>query len=302
MPMFDAFEKFSVQTQTEPLVYIHGLKSVNASRSLPPLILLHGFPQTFHIWHRVAPQLLDKFTVILINIRGYGESSKPTDVVSYRKSAMARDVISVMNGLGFTDSFYVCGHDRGARVAHKLCVNYPSRVKKVILLDICPTLAMFEKTDMNFATSYYHWFLMIQKEPVPETYFSANPRATIELMMRGRPGVGLGIFDPACFEAYVDNMSDPAAVHAMCNDYRASASIDMEESKDDIKHDRLIKCPVLVIWGQHGVIEKSFNAIEEWRAVTDSDVPVEGYNVNSGHYIPEEAPESVVQAINKFFV
>lgn len=300
--MFDAFEKFSVQAQEEPPIYIHGLKSVNASHILPPLILLHGFPQTLHIWHRVVPHLVDKFTVILINIRGYGESSKPADIASYGKSAMARDVISVMDILGFTDSFYVCGHDRGARVAHKLCVNHPSRVRKAILLDICPTLAMFEKTDQSFATSYYHWFLMIQKEPVPEAFFSANPRATVELLMGGRPGIGLDIFEPACFEAYVENMNDPAAVHAMCNDYRASASIDMEESKDDIKHNRLIKSPLLVIWGKHGVIEKSFNALEEWRAVTDSNVPVEGYNVDSGHYIPEEAPESVVVAINTFFV
>ena len=300
--MFDAFEKFSVQAQEEPPIYIHGLKSVNASHSLPPLILLHGFPQTLHIWHRVVPHLVDKFTVILINIRGYGESSKPADIASYGKSAMAGDVISVMDILGFTDSFYVCGHDRGARVAHKLCVNHPSRVRKAILLDICPTLAMFEKTDQSFATSYYHWFLMIQKEPVPEAFFSANPRATVELLMGGRPGIGLDIFEPACFEAYVENMNDPAAVHAMCNDYRASASIDMEESKDDIKHNRLIKSPLLVIWGKHGVIEKSFNALEEWRAVTDSNVPVEGYNVDSGHYIPEEAPESVVVAINTFFV
>lgn len=299
--MFHNFEQFSIQTQHDPAITIHGLKSGDSSSSLPPLILLHGFPQTLHIWHRVAPRLVDKFTVILIDLRGYGESSKPADVTAYGKGAMARDCIAVMDALGFTESFYVCAHDRGARVAHKLSVDHPSRVKKLILLDICPTLAMFEKTDQHFARDYYHWFLLIQKEPLPETFLSANPRATIELLMRGRPGVGLAIFDPTCFDAYVENMSNPAAVHAMCNDYRASATIDIEESRDDLEHNRLVKCPLLIIWGKHGVIERSFKAIDEWREVTDPSVPVQGYNVDSGHYIPEEAPDSVLSAIDTFF-
>ncbi|KAK8084743.1 hypothetical protein PG997_006014 [Apiospora hydei] len=302
----DAFESFTITTQTEPRVDIFGLKSGDASSSQkPPLLLLHGFPQTHHIWHRVAPQLTEAYTVILIDLRGYGQSSKPDGVASYAKSAMARDCAAVMTQLGYHDDetpFFVCAHDRGARVAHKLCVDYHTRVRAAILLDICPTLAMYEATSFEFARAYFHWFLLIQPAPLPETMLLANPRKVAEAFMGGRPGgAGLRIFAPECWERYVAGLGDEATVHAMCDDYRAAATVDLDEARADIKEGRLIKCPLKVLWGQHGVIEKCFDAVKEWKQVSSKDVAVEGHSVDSGHYIPEQVPDVVVSEIKQFF-
>lgn len=306
--MFDSFDPFAIQTQSSPEVIIRGLKtkSSNASSSssgLPPLLLIHGFPQTYHIWHLVAPRLLDKYNVVLIDLRGYGESSKPEPVSSYAKSVMARDCIAVMDELGFSSTpFFVCAHDRGARVAHKLCVDFPSRVRKAILLDICPTLAMYSATDLEFARSYFHWFFLIQAAPLPETLIAAAPRRFAEMFMGGRQERGLEIFRDECFDKYVRNMSDPEAVHGMCQDYRAAATLDLDEQREDLAEGRLVQCPLLVLWGKHGVIEKCFDAVKEWRAVTKEGVPVDGYAVESGHYVPEHAPEEVLSAIQKFLI
>lgn len=299
--MFKGFESFAVTAQSEPHVAIHGVRSGSPSSGLPPLLLLHGFPQSHHIWHHVAPKLLDKFSIVIADLRGYGESSKPEGVSSYAKSAMARDCVNVMDKLGFTGSFYVCAHDRGARVAHKLCVDYPSRVSKAIFLDICPTLAMYTKTDFDFARSYFHWFLLIQAAPLPETMILSDPRKVLSLFMGGRQAGGLDIFNRGCLEYYMSVMGRPDAVHAMCNDYRASATLDLEEARQDIEDGRLIQCPLRVHWGSHGVIEKCFNAIEEWKAVAADGVAIDGYKVDSGHYIPEQAPEDVVSSILDFF-
>ncbi|MBE3042288.1 alpha/beta hydrolase [Candidatus Bathyarchaeota archaeon] len=296
--MFDSFESFSVTTQYSPEVTIKGLKSIPAT-PLPPLLLLHGFPQTHHIWHRVAPRLLDRYTVILIDLRGYGASSKPTEISAYAKSAMARDCTSVMDALGF-DSFFVAAHDRGARVAHKLCVDHPARVRAAIFLDICPTLAMYEATDFQFAKAYFHWFFLIQAAPLPETMILAEPRKVAEMFMGGRQGKGLSIFTEECWETYVQSMGDAETVHAMCQDYRAAATLDLEEAREDLKQGRLIGCPLTVVWGNNGVIEQCFDALKEWRAVTREGVAVEGYAVDSGHYLPEEAPNEVTAAIVDF--
>ena len=300
--MFDGFESFDIKTLNDPPVTIHGLKSGNPSSSLPSLLLLHGFPQSHHMWHRVAPQLTDRYNVVLMDIRGYGASSKPADLACYAKSAMARDCIAVMDGLGFTSPFFVCAHDRGARVAHKLCVDFPDRVRATILLDICPTLAMYTATNFDFAKAYYHWFFLIQPEPLPETLISGRPRQFIELAMGGRQAGGLDIFDPSAFEHYASVMVDPAAVHAMCHDYRASATLDLDEARQDLKDGRLIRCPLLVLWGKHGVIEKCFEPLKEWSAVTAQGVTVKARSVESGHYIPEEASGDVVAAVREFLV
>ncbi|KAI5458817.1 Alpha/Beta hydrolase protein [Mariannaea sp. PMI_226] len=299
--MFEEFQPFEIETQSDPPVTIKGLRSGDANSSRPPLLLLHGFPQTMHIWHRVAPELVERYTVILMDLRGYGSSSKPKDVVAYAKSAMARDCIKVMDTLGFTDSFYVCAHDRGARVTHKLCVDYPERVTKAILLDICPTLAMYTKTNFDFAKSYFHWFFLIQQEPLPEMLISSRPRELAELFMGGRQKDGLQIFNPECFENYVKNLENPAAVHGMCQDYRAAATLDLEEAREDLKNSRLVRCPLHILWGKHGVIEKCFDAIQEWQAVTEPGVSVTGKSVESGHYVPEQAPEEVTAAILELF-
>ncbi|KAF5019675.1 hypothetical protein F66182_8304 [Fusarium sp. NRRL 66182] len=299
--MFDGFQSFLITTKSNSNVTIRGFKNGDApSSSKPPLLLLHGFPQTLHIWHRVAPQLIDKYNVVLIDIRGYGESSKPDHVAAYAKSAMARDCIDVMDTLGHTESFFVCAHDRGARVAHKLAVDYPDRVRKFILLDICPTLSMYTKTDFDFAKSYFHWFFLIQPEPLPETLMNARPRELAELFMGGRQKENLSIFEPAAFDIYAKCLEDRATVHGMCNDYRASATLDLDEARDDLKKGRKIRSPLLVLWGKYGVIEKSFDAIKEWEEVTEPGIPVKGHSVEAGHYIPEHAPDDVVSAIMEF--
>ncbi|KAJ4388626.1 hypothetical protein N0V93_006085 [Gnomoniopsis smithogilvyi] len=299
--MFSNFEPISVTTQTSPEVTIRGLRSSNTSSQLPPLLLLHGFPQTLHIWHRVAPQLTDAFSVVVLDLRGYGSSSKPAnDVTQYAKSAMARDCAVVMEQLGYK-SFYLCGHDRGGRVGHKLCVDYPDRVKKAIFLDICPTLAMYEATDFDFASAYFHWYFLIQKSPLPESMILGNSRGVAEMFMGGRQANGLDIFEKDCFEEYVKALSDPDTVHSMCQDYRAAATLDMEEQRKDIAQGRQIKCPLRVLWGKYGVVEKSFDALSEWRKVTDEEVSVDGQAVESGHYIPEQVPEEVISSIRDFF-
>lgn len=303
--MFEDFEPFTSTTQSEvpgnKHVNIYGLQHDKGS-SLPPLLLLHGFPQSRHIWHRVAPQLLGKYSLVIPDLRGYGASSKPETIAAYAKSAMAKDMVDVMDQLGYTGKFYVCAHDRGARVAHKLCVDFPDRVEKVIFLDISPTLKMYESTSMEFANAYFHWFFLIQRAPLPETLISAKPREVAKMFMGGRNPYDLGIFDEECFEYYSQMLEDPVTVHAMCNDYRASATLDMDESRVDIAEGRLIQCPVRVVWGKHGVIEKLFDAVEDWKAVTAKGVDVGGYAVESGHYIPEQVPDEVVKAILEFFV
>ena len=300
--MFDGFEPFDIKTQNDPPVTIHGLKSsIASSAQLPPLLLVHGFPQSHHIWHRVVPHLTSQYNVVLVDLRGYGASSKPADLACYAKSAMARDCIAVMDALGHGSApFFVCAHDRGARVTHKLCVDYPGRVRAAILLDICPTLAMYTATDFDFAKAYFHWFFLIQAEPLPETLINGSPRRFTELFMGGRQKDALGIFEPDCFEYYASVLQETDAVHAMCQDYRASATLDLEEARSDLKNGNLVKCPLKILWGEHGVIEKSFDAVKEWKAVTEPGVTVEGNPVGSGHYIPEQAPTEVVNAIKEF--
>ena len=293
--MFEGFSSFDILTQSDPSVSIHGIRGGSG----PPLLLLHGFPQTHHIWHRITPQLVEDFTIIALDIRGYGASSKLSGVAQYSKTLMSRDCAIVMEKLGFT-SFFVCAHDRGARVAHKLLVNYPKSVRKAIFLDICPTLAMYSKTDFEFAKTYFHWFFLIQKSPLPETLIEQNPRRWAEMFMGGRHA-GLAAFEKDNFEEYVKVLKDPEAVHAMCEDYRASASVDMEEARDDLKERRLIRCPLKVFWGKHGVIEKCFDAVKEWKDVAAPGVEVDGGNVDCGHYIPEEAPDVVAKNIQSFF-
>ena len=240
--------------------------------------------------------------MILLDLRGYGQSSKPAggeDHANYSKSAMAKDCVEVMAQLGHP-KFYVCGHDRGGRVAHKLCVNYPEKIKKAMVLDIAPTLAMYNKTDFAFAKAYWHWFFLIQPSPLPESLISANPRAWIEKTMGGRYGTGLDVFDKDAIESYISQMGGEETGKGMCEDYRAAASIDLEESKDDIEKGRRIKCPFRVLWGKKGVIEAQFDALKEWRAVADEGL-VSGRNMDCGHYIPEEAPDALWEDMISFF-
>lgn len=306
----DALKPFAFTTQTEPEVVIRGVSSGDAaSSSLPPLLLLHGFPQTCQIWHRVVPHLLSRYTVVLPDIRGYGQSSKPHGVAQYAKSAMARDMVSVMDQLGYgaQQPFYVVGHDRGARVSHKLLVDYPDRVKAAILLDVSPTLRMYEATDVDVASVYFHWFFLIQPAPFPETLMAAQPGVFLDRFMGGYVGARAdgklkGRFDDHCLDVYLAAMADPDTARAMCDDYRAARELDLVEQKADKEAGRLIKSPLRVLWASQGLIEKKFACIQDWQDVTDPSITVQGHRVTGTHYIPEENADEVVREVLEFFV
>ena len=275
------------------------LISYQMGGSGPPLLLLHGFPQTKMIWHRVAPALAKHFTVIASDLRGYGASSKPqglADHSTYSKRAMASDQAQLMNALGFSH-YGVLGHDRGGRVAHRLALDYGKQVNKLMVLDISPTLAMYEQTSMQFASSYWHWFFLIQKAPIPETMIGANTEFFMKQFMGGRHA-GLSIFAPECWQEYVLAMSDPACLHAMCEDYRAAASIDLEHDRQTIAQKQLLEMPVRVLWGEFGQVNACFKPLEDWQKLgTD----VSGQTLQSGHYIPEEIPEGLIAEALSFF-
>jgi len=293
----DGFQAGLISTQNASDGEI--LISYQMGGSGPPLLLLHGFPQTKMIWHRVAPALAKHFTVIASDLRGYGASSKPqglADHSTYSKQAMASDQAQLMNALGFSH-YGVLGHDRGGRVAHRLALDYGKQVNKLMVLDISPTLAMYEQTTMQFASSYWHWFFLIQKAPIPETMIGANTEFFMKQFMGGRHA-GLSIFAPECWQEYVLAMSDPACLHAMCEDYRAAASIDIEHDRQTIAQKQLLEMPVRVLWGEFGQVNACFKPLEDWQKLgTD----VSGQTLQSGHYIPEEIPEGLIAEALSFF-
>lgn len=265
----------------------------------PPLLLLHGFPQSKAIWHLTAPQLSERFTVIASDLRGYGESSKPlgnTDHSNYSKRSMAMDQVELMRHLGYNE-FHLLGHDRGGRVSHRLAADYPECVQQVMVLDISPTLAMYEQTSMAFARGYWHWFFLIQKAPIPETMISADAEFFLKQFMGGRYA-GLDIFAKDCWNEYVSAMQDPSCVHAMCEDYRAASTIDLDHDRVDITAGKKLQMPLRVLWGEHGLVNACFSPLNDWRKVAAN---VSGKTLNSGHYIPEEAPEELLADALAFF-
>lgn len=295
---------FEVKTKDKPEVIIRGHRGGNG----PPLLLLHGFPQTRVIWHKVAPALAKTFSLVIPDLRGYGSSSKPAtsdsaDHSLYGKGEMAADMAKVMESLGYT-SYFVVGHDRGGRVTHQLCADYPQRVKKCILLDIAPTLAMLEATDQVIATAYWHWFFLIQPAPFPEDAMLSAPEVFSRKMLRGLPrgSGGNGIFTHAAYEEYRKVFRDKDTVHGMCEDYRAAAVLDIQAQKEALEKGQKIKVPVLVLWGNAGLVEKKFNAVREWeRFFEEGMVDGRSRGLDSGHYIPEECPDELVEDIERFF-
>lgn len=258
----------------------------------PPLLLLHGHPQTHAIWHRVAPTLAQHYTVVAADLRGYGDSSKPTgteDHASYSKRRMAHDQVELMRQLGFA-RFKLLAHDRGARVAHRLALDHPDAVERLVLLDIAPTLAMYEQTTQAFARAYWHWFFLIQKEPLPERLIEADPAAYIREVMGSR-SAGLAPFDPLALAEYQRCLALPGAAHGLCEDYRASASIDLQHDQADRDAGRWVQAPLLVLWGEHGVVQRCFQPLDEWQRVAQQ---VEGRTLPCGHYIAEEAPDALL--------
>jgi haloacetate dehalogenase len=289
--LFPNFESF--------LIEVNGVKIMaRKGGSGRPLLLLHGHPQTHAIWHRVAQQLAKSFTVVMTDLRGYGDSSKPQgtqDHLNYSKRVMASDQIEVMRHFGFAE-FDVLAHDRGARVAHRLALDHPKSVKRLVLLDIAPTLAMYEKTSNQFARSYWHWFFLIQPAPMPERLIEADPAAYVRDVL-GRRSAGLAPFDARALAEYVRCIELPGTAHGLCEDYRASASIDLVHDQLDLDDKNFVKQPLLVLWGEQGVVHQCFEPLEEWSKLAQN---VQGRAMPCGHYIPEEAPELLLQQVQLF--
>jgi len=257
-----------------------------------PVLLLHGYPQTHAMWHKVAPQLARDFAVICADLRGYGDSSKPRGVpghANYSKRAMARDMAEVMAELGYLD-FHVVGHDRGGRVAHRLARDYPKRVRSLTVLDISPTLKMYQSTTMQFAKAYYHWFFLIQEAPLPEQMLEGmGPQYILTRLGRGKSGIK--VFDRRALAEYV-RCFDP---HSTCEDYRAAATIDLMHDRKDLR--RKLQMPMLALWGRQGVIAALFDCLADWREVASD---VRGRALQCGHFIPEEKPKELLAELRRF--
>ena len=264
----------------------------------PALLLLHGYPQTHAIWHKMAPRLAQRFNVVASDLRGYGDSGKPAttaDHMPYSKRVMAADQVALMRALGH-ERFLVVGHDRGGRVGHRLAVDHPERVMKLAVLDIAPTLAMYEQTDEAFARAYWHWFFLILPAPVPERMIGNDPGLVLPAKMASG-SAGLTPFAPEAWAEYVRCFT-PGMVHASCEDYRAAASIDLVHDRGDREAGLKVRCPLLALWGARGVIEKCFKPLDEWRRVAED---VQGRSLPAGHYLPEEVPELVLDELERFF-
>lgn len=265
----------------------------------PPLLLLHGNPQTHAMWHRLAPVLAQKYTVIAPDLRGYGGSHKPpasADHAAYAKTVMALDMVEIMKEFGH-ERFQVVAHDRGARVAHRLALDHPDRVQKLAVLDIIPTLEHFERTDMAFALGYYHWFWLAQPHPFPETLINAAPETWFKAHTSREPKDD-AFFHPEAFADYLAHVRDPEMVRGMCEDYRAATTIDLVDDRRSRTAGRKVECPLLALWGTKGKISQWYDALAVWRAYAVG--PVTGGGVNSGHYLAEEAPDEVQQWLEGF--
>ena len=280
--------------------YTHELRLVNGLNihcriggEGPPLLLLHGHPQTHVIWHKVADQLAENFTVVAADLRGYGDSDKPPASeasASYSKRIMASDQLLLMQSFGFAQ-FSVLAHDRGARVAHRLALDHPDAVTRMILLDIAPTLAMYTQANEEFARAYWHWFFLILPTPLPETLIEADPENYLRTVM-GTRSAGMDPFTDDAFSEYLRCLKLPGAAIAICEDYRASAGLDLEHDQADIDAGNKLKCPLLALWGEKGTVGRCFSPLHEWQKVA---LNVDGNALASGHYIAEEIPELLLE-------
>jgi len=285
--MFDGFDLTFVDA---------GEATIRARRggAGPPLLLLHGHPQTHVMWHLVAPLLAREFTVVAMDLRGYGDSAKPPtteDHEPYSKRAMARDAVAVMRHFGF-ERFDVAGHDRGGRVAYRLALDHPERVRKVATLDIIPTGEHFRRADMRFGLGYWHWFFLAQPHPFPEAVIGANPDA----FFSGRPNRA-NVHAPDALEDYLRCYRNPATIHAACEDYRAAATYDFALDEAD-RGRKKIASPLLALWAARGALPAWYDVLAVWRDWCDD---VRGWAIESGHFIPEEAPDATYDALAGFF-
>lgn len=288
--MFEGFERRTIAVSGAEINLVKGGKG-------PPLLLLHGYPQTSAMWHKIAPRLAEDFTVVAADLRGYGISSKPASDVThaaYSKRAMAQDQVAVMAALGF-ERFNVAGHDRGGRVTHRLILDHPSSVIRAAVLDIAPTRKVFSTVDQTMATAYYHWFFLIQPNGLPEHLIGKDPEHYLRHKL-GHWGRDTSAFTPEAVDEYVRCFCDPATIHASCEDYRAAASIDLEHDEADLN--TKIACPLLVLWGARGFVAKAYDVLDVWR---ERAADVHGEAIDCGHFLPEEKPDETYAALHAFF-
>jgi haloacetate dehalogenase len=288
--LFEDFERERVETSGAEIELVHGGDG-------PPVLFLHGYPQTHAMWHLVAPILAEEFTVVAADLRGYGDSSKPfgdEEHSTYSKRAMAEDQAAVMEFLGF-DSFAVVGHDRGARVGHRMALDLPDRVTKLAVLDIVPTHHVFGTVGKDLATAYYHWFFFIQPYDLPETLIGADPGYYLRKKLGGW-GTPLETFAPEVLAEY-ERCFDAATIHASCEDYRAAASIDLAHDEADLDEGRKVECPLLALWGGRGVMERIYDVEAVWREYAND---ASGKPIDAGHFLAEEQPEETAQELRTF--
>ena len=263
----------------------------------PPLLLLHGYPQTHMMWHKTAPELSRYFTVVVADLRGYGNSlvlSGGKNHINYSKREMAKDMVQLMDKLNFK-KFFVAGHDRGGRVAHRLARDFRKNILAISVLDICPTLDMYESTNREFAKAYFHWFFLIQPAFLPERMIMSDSRKWMKNCLDKWSGNHkFGNVE----EAYLKSFKQKKRIHASCEDYRASATIDLEHDRKD--RNKKLNIPVQVLWGKNGVIGKQFNSIKIWQKYTSKKII--GKAIKSGHFIPEQKPKEVIQQFKNFFL
>jgi haloacetate dehalogenase len=293
MPMFENFTKTTIKTSGAEIVTVKGGEG-------PPLLLMHGNPFNHLSWHKIAPRLAREFTVVCTDLRGYGDSSKPPgggDHSNYSFRAMAQDQVEVMETLGFT-KFYAAGHDRGARVLHRMCLDHPTKVTKAGFMDMLPQHHLLNNVTRQWGKFSWHWFFMVQDYPTPETMMGADPEFFIRRKL-SKTDQGTSFFGPEALQDYIRCIKNPEVIHAMCEDYRATFGVDLDMDTADFDAGKRVTTPALILWGAKGGVGRNHNAAEVWGRYATNIVKTG--TVPSGHYLQEECPDETYEALSSFF-